>query len=973
MDDKLVIIYALRLFNGSVSFYYPEAHLASTKNGNPEYLKKTGSYAVIESYNIDYKSNDHEKLLQICAELNPIEIENAFQKKTGKRQALSQLFEVDIVKSSIHKKIDLGLQKFFDLLRSNSFSLFLNPERKLHLDNCKIKFSPFSLQPLLRFEKTITGTNYYFYLRYLEAVVSPCEMNMHMISYKPAICMQDNTIFYIDSIDGKKLLPFLTKPYVHIPARITHDYFTKFIKDIIAKVDVEVEGFDYEKIDVLPQPILKFSSGFTEDNYEAIPVFEYNNTRYIYGDRQKYKVNIEINEKNEIKVIQVNRNFEVEEKLLHLFQILFYQKTAAFRFKVESDDPYASLLNVIKNETLFTTQGWQIVYPEINNKPINLTNYSIKESVITLNDWFDVAAVVEVGNQQVTFTALISHIKKNNRLFTLKDGTIFIIPLEWMEKYEMLARFGDIEGEKIRISKTNYTIIDDLAISYNTINRKAIISEEDFEFNLPNTLQATLRPYQYSGAKWLVKHFKNGMGACLADDMGLGKTLQTLTLLCHVKESLSNEIAIENNAVLQLSLFDTYTTERKALQAMIVVPASLIFNWEREIKKFTPSLMVKVHNGPDRAKDHKSLMHFDIVLTSYPIALKDTKILELLTFEYIVIDEAHYIKNRDSKIFKALNLFKAKNKISLSGTPIENSLADLWSQMQFINPDILLSYPQFKKMYQDPIEKERDEKAIVELKQLLHPFILRRTKKEVLTDLPDTEEQIYFCEMDDEQRKLVESEKSKARNTLLGGEDENAPQNKIHVFNALMRLRQLANHPKLVDENSTVESCKYIEVTNTLDTLVKGDNKVLIFSTFLGQLEIYKSYLETNKIGYSILTGAHNAKQRAKAVDDFQNESACKIILISITAGNTGLNLTAANYVILLDPWWNPFVEEQAKGRAHRIGQLRQVTFIKFITKDSIEEKILSLQERKLKLSMDFMDERSMPEFDKETLGYLLS
>jgi SNF2 family DNA or RNA helicase len=346
--------------------------------------------------------------------------------------------------------------------------------------------------------------------------------------------------------------------------------------------------------------------------------------------------------------------------------------------------------------------------------------------------------------------------------------------------------------------------------------------------------------------------------------------------------------------------------------------------------------------------------------------------LEQINFEYIIIDEAHYIKNRESKIFKALNAFHAKNKVSLSGTPIENSLADLWSQMQFINPDILLSYGQFKKMYQDPIEKERDEKAIIELKQLLHPFILRRTKKEVLTDLPDTEEQIYYCDMEDDQRKLVDAEKSKARNTLLNA-TEDIEHSKIHVFNALMRLRQLSNHPKLVDAQSEVSSCKYTEVTNTIDTLVKGENKVLIFSTFLGQLEIYKTYLESNNIGYSILTGAHNAKQRAKAVDDFQNEESCKVMLISITAGNTGLNLTAANYVILLDPWWNPFIEEQAKGRAHRIGQLRQVTFIKFITKDTIEEKILSLQERKLKLSMDFMDERGMPEFDKETLGYLLS
>jgi SNF2 family DNA or RNA helicase len=292
--------------------------------------------------------------------------------------------------------------------------------------------------------------------------------------------------------------------------------------------------------------------------------------------------------------------------------------------------------------------------------------------------------------------------------------------------------------------------------------------------------------------------------------------------------------------------------------------------------------------------------------------------------------------------------------------------------MQFINPDILLTYPQFKKMYQDPIEKEKDEKSINELKQLLGPFILRRSKKDVLKDLPDMEEQIYYCEMEDDQRKLIDAEKSRARNTLLGAQDPSTV-TKFHVFNALMKLRQLANHPKLVDSNSNVESCKFIEVSNTIETLVKSDNKLILFSSFIGQLEIYKSYLETNEINYSMLTGDMDAKKRKKAVDDFENNGNCKVMLISIKAGGTGLNLTAANYVLLLDPWWNPFIEEQAKARAHRIGQERKVTVIKFITKESIEEKILSLQERKLKLAADFIDEKSMPDFDEDTLKFLLA
>ncbi len=971
MDSELVIIYGLKLFSGGITFYYPEAYLANTKNEQPQYFKQAGSYEVIDSYKIDYKGTDHEALLKICNELSPTALENSFQKKSGKRQSLNQLFEVDLVKSTIRKKLDFSLQKFFTLIKENRFHLYFDVERKIHLDNSKVKFSPFPLHPLLKFEKTVTGTNYYFYLKLNDIVASPHTMNIKVLTYSPVMIFQDKTLFEVEQIDGNKLIPFISKEYIHIPARITHDYFTKFIKDIIAKVEVEVEGFEYEKINAIPKPIMKFSSGFTEDNFEVIPIFEYNDTRFVYGDRQKHKVNIDIGETNEIKVTQHNRNSEAEESLLKIFDDFDFEKTAAFRFKLKHEDPYQGIFTIIKNEKLFTKAGWSIVYPEINNNSINKNGFQITESVTNVNDWFDVNALIAVGDQQIPFTSLINHIKKENRIYKLKDGSVFIIPIEWMKKYERLAIFGEVKGDKIKISKSNYIIIDELDLGNNSGTKKVIVTEDDFDFQIPSLLKAELRPYQYDGAKWLVKHYINGLGACLADDMGLGKTLQTLALLCHVKEQLGSEVVTDAKGTMQLNLFDVYTTQRKALTTLIIVPSSLIFNWEREVKKFAPSLMLKIHTGPDRTKDYRALTNFDIILTSYPIAAKDEMLLEKINYEYIIIDEAHYIKNRDSKIFKALNRLQSKNKISLSGTPIENSLADLWSQMQFINPDILLTYPKFKKMYQDPIEKNKDENAATELKQLINPFILRRSKKEVLKDLPDMEELVYYCDMEDDQRELIESEKAKARNELLGANAENIT--KIHVFTALTRLRQLANHPMLIDEYSSISSCKYIEVTNTIDTLVKSENKLLIFSSYIGQLEIYKNYALENNINFAILTGDRSASDRKKAVDDFQNNTTCQLMFISIKAGNTGLNLTAANYVLILDPWWNPFIEEQAKARAHRIGQERNVTVIKFITKDTIEEKILHLQDRKLKLAGEFIDAQMMPDLDTETLDYLLS
>jgi non-specific serine/threonine protein kinase len=336
----------------------------------------------------------------------------------------------------------------------------------------------------------------------------------------------------------------------------------------------------------------------------------------------------------------------------------------------------------------------------------------------------------------------------------------------------------------------------------------------------------------------------------------------------------------------------------------------------------------------------------------------------------VVLDEAHYIKNKDAQIFKAINELNTKNKLSLSGTPMENSLSDLWAQMEFINPKILGEYSSFKKIFQDPIEKYKDVDSMEELKKILSPFILRRTKKEVLKELPDVEEQILFSEMSDDQKKLVETEKSKARNLMLSPEYDQKM--KFHVFAAILRLRQLANHPKLMDANSNIMSGKYEDVTNTIDTLTLGENKVLMFSSFVSHLKLYEQYLASNNINYTKLTGEENTKQKKQAEEKFQNDDSCKVMLITVKAGGVGLNLTSANYVLILDPWWNPFPEEQAIARAHRIGQQRKVTVIRFISKDSIEEKILRLQERKIEIVNNFMDFDSMPELTDETIMELL-
>jgi non-specific serine/threonine protein kinase len=448
--------------------------------------------------------------------------------------------------------------------------------------------------------------------------------------------------------------------------------------------------------------------------------------------------------------------------------------------------------------------------------------------------------------------------------------------------------------------------------------------------------------------------------------MGLGKTLQTLAVLQFVKDNL--QVASSEKSV---DLFSDIIAKEEPLKALVIVPSSLVFNWKNEAKKFTPSLKSIVYTGNDRKQIKNKLQLYDIVFTSYAIALKDIEHFKNLSFRYLILDESQYIKNKNSKIFNAINEISAENKITLSGTPIENSLDDLWSQMQFINPDLLGSYSFFAKYFKTPIEKKKDETAISELKKLINPYILRRTKEQVAKDLPPISEQIFFSEMETEQKALYEKEKSIARNYLLNSA-ENHPINKLNILNTLMKLRQIGNHPVLVDENFNRASGKFLDVVQYLETLLKAKQKILLFSSFVKHIKIYTDWCKKNAIQFCLLTGETAAQNRENEVNQFQTNPDKQLFFISLKAGGVGLNLTEASYVLLLDPWWNPFAENQAIARAHRIGQKNHVTVVRFIAKDTIEEKILSLQQKKKEISDAIIDIDKIPDDIETNLNYIL-
>jgi non-specific serine/threonine protein kinase len=530
-------------------------------------------------------------------------------------------------------------------------------------------------------------------------------------------------------------------------------------------------------------------------------------------------------------------------------------------------------------------------------------------------------------------------LKKQNYV-ELKDGTLGLLPEDWIKRIEPLLKFGIVKGDNIKLSKMHFSLIDELTDEIDNYEiqqelydkkQKLLNFKEIQSIPLPTNLNAELRIYQEEGYKWLNFLDDFGWGGCLADDMGLGKTIQILAFLLNQKN--------QNPEVTNL----------------VVVPTSLIFNWQAEAKKFTPDITIHVHRGLDRTKKIDYFKQFDIILTTYGTMRSDVELLRKFDFNYIVLDESQAVKNPDSLTSKAVRLLKAKNRITMTGTPVENNTFDLYSQMEFLNPGFLGGGEFFKSEYANPIDKFQDKDKAAELRKLIYPFMLKRTKEEVAKDLPDKTETILYCEMGKKQRKVYETFREKYRQQIADKmATEGMNKSSFLILEALMKLRQICDSPALLSDDADYgnESAKLEEITREIEENA-SNHKILIFSQFLKMLDLIKAHLEKNNIPYEYLDG--QTTDRADRVNRFQNDQNCRVFLMSLKAGGVGLNLTEADYVYLIDPWWNPAVEAQAIDRTHRIGQTKKVFAYKMICKDSVEEKILLLQQRKKDLADDLI------------------
>jgi SNF2 family DNA or RNA helicase len=569
--------------------------------------------------------------------------------------------------------------------------------------------------------------------------------------------------------------------------------------------------------------------------------------------------------------------------------------------------------------------------------------FNVNKAIINISlnseiDWFDIIIDISFGKQKVDLKELRKSFVKKSNYVLLSDGTLGVLPENWMKKFAIYFQTGQLKKDALQISNYQFGIIDEL---YEVIEQRPTFLIELYEkkqrlqniseiknIPIPKGIKAKLRDYQQHGLNWMVFLDKNQLGGCLADDMGLGKTLQTITFLQHLK-----------------------TTQKNKIPSLIIAPTSLIFNWNNEIEKFCPTLKILTFVGSERNHLIKDFEKYDIILSTYGSLLNDIEFLKDETFHYVILDESQAIKNPHSKRYKAVRLLKSYNRLVLTGTPIENNTFDLYAQLNFLNPGLLGNMSHFKTTFSDTIDKEKDVEASQLLSKIIAPFVLRRTKEDVAKELPQKTEDVIYCDMGKDQRKVYDFFKDKYRDYLLNKIDENGvAKSQMYILEGLTKLRQICNSTALINEEEDYGNFS-VKTENLLEHIKEktGQHKILVFSQFVKMLQIIKTRLDEEHISYEYLDG--QTKDRQTRVNNFQENKEVRVFLISLKAGGTGLNLTEADYVYIVDPWWNPAVENQAIDRCYRIGQNKKVMAYRMICNDTIEEKIVSLQSKKKKVA----------------------
>lgn len=851
-----------------------------------------------------------------------------------------------LITEYIHPK----LKKIF---QEQNITLYLPAGKKFNTENLRTVITS-TVHPAVQFEVTVKNDEYFLDSKIrvnddvLKASDNQCN-NFLLFLYDKEIFLWKRAE---DALIAKKFNKTLS---------ISAKEWPSFLKDVVMPLAKEYDvTFDKSLVKETKDGDPEISLVLIEKGDYLLfqPVFSYKG----FSVKPEDKENIIIPEDG--KILMVHRNNETEQNFRNNLAGLHSQFT-----NKENGSLVLKGSDVLKNNWffLFIDAMKEMKIPvsgfnALKNFRFNTAKPSTQIHLSSGLDWFDAKIELSFGGQRIGISEIKKALINKQSFVQLNDGSLGILPDEWINKYSLLFKVGHGKENKLRLSKFHLSVIDDL---YEKRDEKELSFELDEKYErlrnfksipetiVPSELENKLRPYQVSGFNWLNYLNSVGWGGILADDMGLGKTVQALSMLSH------------------------YAKEEGGLKALVVCPTTLIYNWENEIKKFTPSLSWCIHHGSLRTRKPEDFEKYNIIITTYGTLRSDIQLMMKILFDYVILDESQAIKNPSSKVTRAACLLTAKNRLCMSGTPLQNNTFDVYAQMNFLNPGLLGSVEFFRNEFSTPIDKFGEQEQKDHLRKLLYPFILRRTKEQVAKDLPEKTETILFCEMDEEQKKVYDAYRNVYRDRIMGViEEEGIDKSQLTILQGLMKLRQICDSPAILNEEEKYpnHSIKLDELTREITENI-GEHKALIFSQFLGMLALIKEKLKENNIEFDYFDGSTPPHERERSIQNFQTNDNSRVFLISLKAGGVGLNLTAADYVYIVDPWWNPAVEQQAIDRTHRIGQTKNIFAYRMICKDTIEDKILQLQERKRILAKELIsdDQTFVKSLSKEDVEYLFS
>lgn len=879
------------------------------------YMKKDGTYGRIQepSYNELSKQN----VFNTSSDLIAISYLERLQS-----QQSSTYFRGRLEASYLPFGLDAG--EIFNLLRNSEIHL-KSGDSTIGL---RIRFGRRPWRLIFRLEET---NNHYTFQPYFVRgdELIRIDENLKILTTRPIWFYREGELHSCPFPFSYQYLKSFTEEKINIS--LSKDEYNVFISDYLAKLPI----FPYLEfppgIEVQELTEVTGKRLYLEEMDEQLVVslsIMYDSVEVSFN--QTTEQFLHYNKKNK-QIIRVRRDRQAEEAI----------RDEVVNSKIIEDTPglfYANLENaldwlfdglpqLIKNK--FEIMGEESLARFRVNRRKPKINMALSSEV----DWFDLDLEIDFDGVGLTLAELKKALQKAKKFVKLKNGTIARLPEKLIQKFQFLIEFGQTNENTIRFRDHHLSFVDKLLDEADTkqtdeFSQQKLEKLDQFthikDYQIPHNLKGELRDYQRAGYNWLNFLNEFSFGGCLADDMGLGKTVQTLAFL-------QSEI------------------NQKNLPNLIIAPTSVLFNWQREIEKFTPDIDFLIHYGTKRSRDVRKLRTKQLILTTYGHIRRDINFMEDINFHYVILDESQNIKNPQSETAQAVRNLNSKNRLALTGTPVENNTMELWSQFSFLSPGLLGGQSFFKENFMRPIEKGQDVQAVSTLKRLIYPFILRRTKDEVVKELPPKVENVIYSPMSESQQKLYDKVRETYRKSIISEiESKGLGKSTMRVLEGLTKLRQIACHPNLIDGTYDDEAGKFEALKLMIDDITSEDHKVLVFSQFVRMLSIVKEHLEEQAIDFAYLDGS--TKDREAAVDKFQNNEHVQIFLISLKAGGIGLNLTAADYVIHYDPWWNPAVEMQASDRAHRIGQTKKVFTYKLIAKDTVEEKILQLQQQKREL-----------------------